>query len=84
METLTEVLKLVDKVSGKNASTCPSLLWVLRDFSLELKSTSHIMLSPNEYLEQALRNPSNFSGQELIFKRFSQIDCATLVRPLID
>eukprot|EP00741_Cyanophora_paradoxa_P011792 tig00020563_g11396.t1 len=67
----------------------PSLLWVLRDFGLELKHEGRPITS-KEYLENSLKHQSGFS-ERLITKNqirtmltsfFRERDCVALVRPL--
>ena len=70
----------------------PSFLWLVRDFSLELKSTSGELLSEEEYLERALL-PVDVAHEEAASKNatrktlldcFRNLSCFTLVRPVID
>jgi len=79
---------------GHEASR-PSLLWVLRDFMLELRDESGRPQTPDEYLEQALRatpvssydmerSQSAREVRESVLKFFGHRGCATLVQPAIE
>lgn len=78
-----------------NETSRPALLWVLRDFMLELRDTSGNHISPDEYLEQALhaapsvgtdreRGQSAREVRQSLLMFFSQRSCATLVQPASD
>lgn len=78
-----------------NEASRPALLWVLRDFMLELRDANGRPTSPDEYLEQALSAaPSVGHDQERgqgarevrqsLLKFFSHRSCVTLVQPAIE
>jgi len=78
-----------------NEASRPMLLWVLRDFMLDLCDESGNRIAPDDYLEQALHAaPSAGFEQERgraarevrqgLLKFFSHRGCATLVRPADD
>lgn len=81
--------------SGQEASR-PVLLWVLRDFMLELRDTQHRPITPDEYLEKQLtheaaagtaegeRGQGAREVRQSLLKFFSHRSCATLVQPVID
>jgi len=73
----------------------PVLLWVLRDFFLELRDMSGNTFSPDEYLEQALRAQplvgvdaerarAACEVREALLNAFPERRCATLVVPVVD
>lgn len=79
---------------GQEASK-PALLWLLRDFVLQLEDDSGRALSTDEYLERQLhqkplagtnaeRSAAAVEVREHILRFFPQRHCATLVQPIID
>jgi len=78
---------------GQEASR-PALLWVLRDFVLELRDGAGHPMTTDEYLEQALHaaplagsNPRGQAAKEVrqsLLQFFSHRSCMTLVQPAID
>ncbi|CAK0896282.1 unnamed protein product [Prorocentrum cordatum] len=75
-----------------NEASRPELLWVLRDFQLDLVDASNAPISPSEYLENALRaapattrdverGQAAHEVRQSLLRFFSQRSCATLVRP---
>ena len=93
IEELSNVANLTNRIKFSNTSEetnsltdCfPKLIWVLRDFSLDLKSST-----PNDYLEKALafsNNPDSQSkneSREIIKKNFKERECLTFVIPSND
>jgi len=78
-----------------NEASRPHLLWVLRDFVLELLDQSGSPISPDQYLEQALaaaplagHDQSRGQGardvRQNLLKFFDRRGCTTLVQPVID
>jgi hypothetical protein len=68
------------------ARAMPSLLWVIRDFSLQLVDTEGRTVTPNQYLEYALSSgsgtdPETTKIQQVLRETFSSKDCRTLVQP---
>lgn len=67
----------------------PELLWVVRDFSLQLKRKDGTPMTETEYLENALADvPANLEGadqknqtRQLLRTYFRNRDCTTMVRP---
>ncbi|CAE8601618.1 unnamed protein product, partial [Polarella glacialis] len=99
-ESLFNALSLVCHMSehieerGQEASK-PALMWVLRDFLLELQDEVGGTLTPDEYLERSLhmRPPDGADPQrsraarevrEILLRFFPQRHCATLAQPVID
>ncbi len=74
------------------AAFLPSFMWVIRDFSLQLKSPDGEPISSREYLERCLEMQKGFSDsvehknkiRNLLRNFFKERDCVTLVRPLTD
>lgn len=74
------------------ANNFPSLLWVLRDFALELIDPTGKKITPSQYLESALKiiedndEESNKKNEirKLLKIFFKERDCYTLVRPVND
>jgi hypothetical protein len=77
-----------------NEASRPTLLWVLRDFMLELRDANGRPTSPDEYLEQALASaPTTADAQrgqgarevrQSLLKFFGQRSCVTLVQPAVE
>lgn len=71
------------------AKNFPIFLWILRDFSLQLKDPQGNQISPKQYLENALAVQKGNSEavenknkvRRLLKYFFPDRDCATLVRP---
>ena len=67
----------------------PKFLWVLRDFTLQLKGTGDRKLSPKQYLDDCLldqntlikTNEDSKKIRRAIVSNFRERDCVTLVRP---
>lgn len=68
----------------------PEFLWVVRDFSLQLKDPSGRPISSREYFENALQQQKGASEaieqknriRRLLCEFFQQRDCCTMVRPV--
>jgi hypothetical protein len=78
-----------------NEASRPALLWVLRDFMLELRDANGRPTTPDEYLEQALsaapsvghdqdRGQGAREVRQSLLKFFSHRSCVTLVQPAIE
>jgi len=78
-----------------NEASRPALLWVLRDFMLELRDKSGNATTPDEYLEQALhaaplvghdqdRGQAAREVRQNLLQFFSHRSCVTLVQPAIE
>lgn len=98
IDELHLVLKLAEHVHSRSEASCftgegsklasnfPSLLWVLRDFHLQLHDRRGKAMTERDYLEEALaprpgqreRNAVRTTIKDLFVER----DCATLVRPM--
>lgn len=94
--SLAMVCKFAEHVEERgNEASRPNLLWVLRDFVLELVDQSGQPISPDEYLEQALaaaplashdqaRSQGAREVRQNLLKFFSRRSCSTLVVPIVD
>ena len=101
IETLSFIINLgktikLNKNSKDNDSEMelieyfPSLLWLLRDFSLKLEDKNGNEITSKEYLEMALENINGDSEvieqknmiRELIKNYFPDRDCFTMIRPV--
>lgn len=68
----------------------PSLLWLLRDFSLKLEDSQGNTITAKQYLENALQLQKGFSEtveeknkvRKLITSYFKERDCFSMVRPV--
>ena len=73
----------------ENRNFFPRLLWLIRDFALNLEDTSGKPISPNQYLEDALTRLDQTRGEEAegpslltrLDAAFAERSCRTLVRP---
>lgn len=100
-ESLFNALSLVCSMShnieGQSFETSrPVLLWLLRDFLLELKDTGGADITATEYLEQCLHarpteggsDPQRASSakevKDTLLRFFPERHCKTLIQPLID
>lgn len=77
----------------------PKFMWIVRDFSLQLVDDQNNEISQKQYLERALReyhmigSSSARQNQDQVQKNlikkhfkeyFTNRDCCTLVRPIVD
>lgn len=64
----------------------PSLLWLLRDFSLELVDSQGRKINPSQYLENCLLDESGSSVirgiKRSILAYFKDRSCLTMVKPV--
>lgn len=94
--TLSLVSHFADHIEedGHNMSH-PGLLWLLRDFVLDLKDEQGFEISSDEYLERTLhsrplagadaeRSQAACEVRQSLLKFFPQRHCETLVQPVID
>lgn len=86
---LSKRIKFTDDVSFDLKTYFPVLLWVIRDFHLELIDENGMPMTRDEYLESALQDQPGFSPEinernkirKLIKAFFGIRHCYTLVRP---
>ena len=69
----------------------PKFLWILRDFTLKIEDERGRKISPTQYLENCLSEPTYDRGNEdskkikkSILNFFKDRECVTLVRPIGD
>ncbi len=91
---LSKAIKLNQSSSEANAEDLsayfPSLLWLLRDFSLKLEDTQGNVITAKQYLENALQLQKGTSEaveeknkiRKLITSYFKERDCFSMVRPI--
>ena len=100
LNSLSLVVNIARELQMNNAlpnedqftSNFPSFLWVLRDFSLQLKDIHGNSITAKQYLEEALAFQKGSSEiveeknrvRKLLKHFFTDRDCATLVRPVED
>jgi hypothetical protein len=77
---LSLILNLSNIISKNEKQLAPSLLWILRDFHLDIKDSTGAVISPSEYFTNCLDGKRKSEFCEF----FSNLDCATLVTPLVD
>jgi hypothetical protein len=82
-------LQLINTIDKDNYSSRPSLLWVIRDFSLQLINDNGDEISSSQYLELALstehlKETQKTQLRKVINQAFSQRECFTLIKPMID
>jgi len=94
--SLALICKFAEHIEERgNEASRPSLLFVLRDFVLELVDQSNRPISPDEYLEQALaaaplaghdqaRSQGAKEVRQNLLRFFDRRNCTTLVQPIID
>ncbi len=86
---LSKKVKFTEEQSFDMAGYFPTLLWIIRDFHLELLDEYGMSISNDDYLEDALKEQSGFSGEimernkirTLIKTYFADRHCFTMVRP---
>jgi hypothetical protein len=81
------LVEIANRVPGRLARF-PRLLWLLRDFTLELCDREGQPLTEDQYLEMALAetrtSDSKNQTRALIKRFFTDRECLTFVRPLLD
>lgn len=98
IESLALVINFAKKIQSSfkeldnYSNNFPSFMWVLRDFALELIDSNGRAISPNQYLENSLKNIER-DDPEIVKKNeirnilkifFKERDCYTLIRPIND
>ena len=89
LQTLSLALQLISTIDKDNFSSRPSLLWVIRDFSLQLINDDGVEITSRQYLQLALstehlKETQKLQLRKVINQAFSQRDCFTMIKPLID
>jgi len=87
---LSKKIKISEDDSGNDiASYFPALLWIIRDFHLELVDEEGTPITNDQYLESALEEQRGFSKEimernnirKLLTAFFKERHCFTMVRP---
>lgn len=88
LQNLSLITQLSQFIQSRNelAGLVPPLLWIVRDFSLRLEDPNGELLTPNQYLENALlsgphTDPETAKIQQDLKRAFPVRECKTLVRP---
>ena len=98
IQNLSFIVNITKNIQQKNSSDndfsiyLPTFMWVIRDFSLQLKNTQGQPITSKEYLEKSLelqKGNSEFINNKnhirtLVKEYFPNRDCVTLVRPLTE
>jgi hypothetical protein len=99
IEALSMVINFAKKIQANHqevdsySNNFPSLLWVLRDFALELIDKDGKKITSSQYLENALKELEEDSDPNTTSKNdirkylkmfFRDRDCETLIRPVSD
>lgn len=90
LQNISLIVNLAKEIKESDANHFPSLLWVVRDFALQMVDQSNNTISSREYLERALEQQKGLSDtieqknrvRRLIKHVFKERDCATMVRPV--
>ena len=81
LQNLAFTGKLSAMVQQTDKADLPQLLWLIRDFTLELRDQKGNKMSATQYLHFAMNNSSNSSHSEIsssLNSLFSSSDCAVL------
>ena len=97
IQSLSFIVNITKNIQQKNgnkdfAKYLPTFMWVIRDFSLQLKNKEGQPITSKEYLEYSLELQKGNSQvinsknqiRKMVKEYFPNRDCVTLVRPLIE
>ena len=97
IQSLSFIVNITKNIQQKNgnkdfAKYLPAFMWVIRDFSLQLKNRDGNPITSKEYLEYSLELQNGTSEfivnknqiRKLVKEYFPNRDCVTLVRPLLE
>ena len=94
LSLIVNITKNIQKKNGNNDFTkyLPTFMWVIRDFSLQLKNKEGQPITSKEYLEYSLELQQGTSDiiknknqiRKMVKEYFPNRDCVTLVRPLLE
>ena len=94
LSLIVNITKNIQKKNNNNDFTkyLPSFMWVIRDFSLQLKNREGHAITSKEYLEYSLEFQQGNSEviknkneiRKMVKEYFPKRDCVTLVRPLLE
>ena len=97
IQSLSFIVNITKNIQQKNgnkdfAKYLPAFMWVIRDFSLQLKNREGNPITSKEYLEFSLELQNGTSEfivnknqiRKMVKEYFPNRDCVTLVRPLLE
>ena len=94
LSLIVNITKNIQKKKNNNDFTkyLPTFMWVIRDFSLQLKNKEGVPITSKEYLEYSLEFQQGNSEviknkneiRKMVKEYFPKRDCVTLVRPLLE
>ena len=97
IQSLSFIVNITKSIQQKNgnhdfAKYLPAFMWVIRDFSLQLKNKEGNPITSKEYLEYSLELQQGTSEfivsknqiRKMVKEYFPNRDCVTLVRPLLE
>ena len=97
IQSLSFIVNITKNIQQKNGSHdftkyLPAFMWVIRDFSLQLKNKEGQPITSKEYLEYSLELQQGTSEviknknqiRKMVKEYFPNRDCVTLVRPLLE
>ena len=97
IQSLSFIVNITKNIQKKNGNTnfnkyLPAFMWVIRDFSLQLKNKEGNPITSKEYLEYSLELQQGTSEvvqsknqiRKMVKEYFPNRDCVTLVRPLLE
>ena len=94
LSLIVNITKNIQKKNNNNDFTkyLPTFMWVIRDFSLQLKNKEGVPITSKEYLEYSLEFQQGNSEviknkneiRKMVKEYFPKRDCVTLVRPLLE
>ena len=97
IQSLSFIVNITKNIQQKNGSKdfakyLPAFMWVIRDFSLQLKNREGNPITSKEYLEYSLELQQGTSEfivnknqiRKMVKEYFPNRDCVTLVRPLLE
>ena len=97
IQSLSFIVNITKNIQQKNGSKdfakyLPAFMWVIRDFSLQLKNREGNPITSKEYLEFSLEMQPGTSEfivnknqiRKMVKEYFPNRDCVTLVRPLLE
>ena len=97
IQSLSFIVNITKNIQQKNgnhdfAKYLPAFMWVIRDFSLQLKNKEGNPITSKEYLEYSLEMQQGNSEfiinknqiRKMVKEYFPNRDCVTLVRPLLE
>eukprot|EP00347_Sterkiella_histriomuscorum_P002884 403366426 len=93
IQRLGLVIKLSKYVDLDEIQQTPRLLWLLRDFTLQLQNENKEEINANQYLQMALKDQKGISETIMNKNRIKQLikeyfgnktDCHTMIKPFVE